>query len=142
MKPMDERGEFLIQEGIRLGQAIAALRAKLHLIENELDGYFPKAAYVEHVATIAGTAHRILQEDIHLDPARAHEVMASLASQFETYFTTLPWCRPTDACRERLASPDSHVGAYLQDYLVFKRARHFAFSPGRTVLPVTVQRSP
>jgi hypothetical protein len=136
---MDERGEFLIQEGQRINNQIASLKCRLRLIENELDGYFPKAEYVEHVSCLAGSAHRVIQEDIRLNPEHAHTVMAMLGSQFQKHFVTEPVCRPTEECRVKLFSGDSYLGKALRGFLHINWQRHFSFSPGRKVMPLVVE---
>lgn len=142
MKPMDERGEFLVSEGYQIKKAIATLQTKLRLLEDELDAYFCKETQVESLSTEAGSAHRVLQEDVYIAPDQVATVMELLRSQFPEYFTTTLCCRPTPKCLDILLNADAPLTRELRPYIVIKRERHMAFSPGRRIIDVELGARP
>jgi len=128
MKKQDERFEALLCDSIAIRDRMATDRAKLNLIENELEHYFPKRGPLEQVSCEFGTVVRLVSEDIFLDPSRAHMVMEMLGSQFPEYFTTVPCCRPTQKGYAALSSADSHLAEALRPYVTINPKRVFAFT--------------
>lgn len=129
IQAVDERCEALIRKAIDLRECMATAKAELNLIEAELDRYFPREDSEEHLVTEFGAAHRVQQEEIHIDPHHVGAVRRALGSEFSRYFSETPYCVPTDECLVLLSSGSSYLGHLLRDNLVIKRQRLYAFTP-------------
>lgn len=138
MKSMGEHGEHLIKEAWDLSQEIAAMRRRLTKVEDELDKYFPKASPVEAISCATGSAHRVIHEEIFIDPARLDEAKDMLGDTFPKYFTSVTMCRPTPAGLSKLGSADSRLGEDMRGFLTIRRERFYSFSPGRRIIDVEI----
>lgn len=131
--PVNERCELLIREALCITDVIASLRAKLHLIENELDRYFPRQEPEEHVDTEFGLAHRQQFEEVRLDPLFVEAAKRAFGPEFTRYFSEEPSCAATAECRALLSDSNSLLGKELRGMIHIKRRRMFSFSPRRMV---------
>lgn len=126
---VNERCEALIREALDLRDIMGSAKAKLNLIENELDRYFPRQEPQEHLCTEFGQAHRMQHEEIHIDLHHVEAVRRALGSEFSRYFHERPYCTPTAECLDLLSSGSSYLGHLLRDSLIIQRQRCYAFSP-------------
>lgn len=138
-QPQLEHVEHQIAEALAIKESLAHLAARLRRIEDNLERAFPGRAQVEHMSTACGTVHRIVEEDVYLDPRRAPEVMAHLGSQFQEHFQASFAWRPTPALLAKVADAGSFLGAWVREYLVVERRRHFDFSPGKVVIDIPAE---
>lgn len=131
MKPRDERFEHLVAEALHEVQSIASRKSRLEKLHKELDAYFPGVGAVEHATTEYGTAMRILDDVVTIDPSCVQDVMACLGNRFSRYFATKPRFEARESARAVLANGDSPLAHSLRDFLFVQRNRHFVFIPGK-----------
>lgn len=131
MKKRDERMDLLIAESRALTETISAAKSRLERLHRELDPYFEGRGVVEHVATEFGTAMRILDVSVTIDPVSIGPVQAALGKKFSKYFTTKTICTAREDFRAELASSSGPLGSMAGHYLVIDHNRYFVFTPGK-----------
>ncbi len=138
MKKRDERMDLLIAESRALTETIAAAKSRLDKLHLELDPYFEGRGVVEHIATEFGTAMRILDLAVTIEPVSIGSVQAALGKRFPKYFATKTLCTAREDVRAELASSSGPLGQMASQYLVIDHNRHFVFSPGKVARVIDV----
>ncbi len=137
MKKMDERGEALIREALDLKAEVFGRMMRLDEIEKALTPYFPDASWTETLTSCEGTAIRLLDEHVEINPDQIPKVMSMLRSQFDRYFTLSVRAYPTEEGLSALRNADSHLGVSLREFLLARRKHVFAFHD-----PIMAQPAP
>lgn len=131
MRKLDERAEALIQEGLQHQQEIEIHKARLEAITKQLAAYFPGASEVEHLPTVEGTAIRVLDERIEVNPLTLPNLMADLESQFVRYFHISMKAVPTQIGKAMLSSADNPLRYKVRPHLIVRSGWVLHFSPSK-----------
>lgn len=131
MRKLDERAEGMIAEGLQLQEGIREKQGRLEFLSKQLAAYFPGASQVESLPTVEGTALRILDERVQVNPLRLPEIKAMLGKNFDKYFTLEPKAYPTTECLQLLSSGSSHLGLDLREHMIIRREFIVHISPAK-----------